>query len=186
MEQQIMTLSSPPEAGENNLLFSINTPMLCCSSGEQKANTDTTSIEWPRAEFSRKDNALVVSQASTHSVQSDQGGPDGYPCGHTGCLIDTGSSHCGSRPVIYWLGYDSNSVSFKTLLLGSSPGSFDHAPNLLGTWPFPAQQITASPCLRLLGGPQHNGQNAHVTHVDELFQVPHVGKVNACFGKISG
>jgi hypothetical protein len=94
MEQQITTKSSPAEAGENNLLFSIDISILCTSSGEQKASTDTASIEWPGAEFSQTSKALVVSQASTHSVQSDQGGPDGHPCRNTGYTIDPGSSHC--------------------------------------------------------------------------------------------
>jgi len=171
MEQQRTTLSLPTETGENNLSFSIDTSMLCSSSsgggggGEQKATTDTTSIEWPHAEFSQNDKASIVSQVSIHSVQSDQDGPDGHPGGHRDCLIDPGSSHCGSRPVIYWLGYDLNSVSFTTLLQGSLPSYFDHAPNFVGTYPFPTTQITTSPCLRLPGDPQHNGQNTHVTHV---------------------
>jgi hypothetical protein len=110
-------------------------------------------------EFHQNHGGLVIRHASPHSVQKHEGSCDGHYHGQSGCSIDPGSIHCGSRPVVCWLGCLSTSVPFNHLLLGSPPGHFDHAPSFLGTCLFPNQENINSPYPQPLEALRHDGQN---------------------------
>ncbi|CAG8905084.1 unnamed protein product [Penicillium nalgiovense] len=109
--------------------------------------------------ISSKPWGLVIYQASPHSVQKHEGGCDGLYHGQPGCSIDPGSIHCGSRPVICWLGYLPTSVPSNHLLLGPSPEYFGYAPSFFETCVFPNQANINSPYLWPFEALPHDSQN---------------------------
>ncbi|KAJ6118988.1 hypothetical protein N7471_013608 [Penicillium samsonianum] len=157
IEQQI-TLSSQID-GQNNLAFSNGIQMPCHDCAEQKAIEAPGPAEWPGTEFHQNHGDLVISQASPHSVQKHEGGCDGHYQGQSGCSIYPGSIHCGSRPVIRWLGCLHTSVSFNHLLLGPPPGDFDYTPSFFKTCLFPNQVNINSPYPQPLEELRHDSQN---------------------------
>ncbi|CAG7955547.1 unnamed protein product [Penicillium salamii] len=157
IEQQI-TLSSQI-GGENNLAFSNGIQMPCHDRAEQKAIEDPDPVEWAGMEFYQNHGGLASCQALPHSVPKHQGGCGGHYHGQTGCSIDPGSIHYGSRPVVCWLGCLPTSVSFNHLLLGPPLGDFDYTPSFFKTCLFPSQVNINAPYPQPLEELRHNSQN---------------------------
>jgi hypothetical protein len=149
IEQQI-TLSSQI-GGENNLAFSNYIQMPCHDRAEQKAIEDPDPVKWAGMEFYQNHGGLASCQALPHSVQKHQGGCGGHYHGQTGCSIDPGSTHYGSRPVVCWLGCLPTSVPFNHLLLGPPLGDIDYTPSFFKTCLFPNQHSSTAVQTRCSG-----------------------------------
>ncbi|CAG8337311.1 unnamed protein product [Penicillium nalgiovense] len=158
IEQPITTLSSQI-GGENNLPFSNGIQIPCYDRAEQKAIGNPDPVQWAGMEFYQNHGGLASYQAFPHSVQKHEGGCDGHYHGQTGCSIDPRSIHCGSRPVVCWLGCLPTSVPFNHLLLGSPPGHFDYIPSFFKTCLFPKQVNINSPYPKSLEELRHDSQN---------------------------